>query len=179
MIIGFFLAASATFAQPTRAAFEVASVKRSTGPIAGVFRVEQGNLSFGTGLRLIIAWAYGVPVHQVVAPEWSFLANTVISAKAGSPVPDDQVRLMVQTLLEDRFKLRVHRETRETSVAALTVAGKNAPHLKEAESERRRRVLDSVKLQEIYTGFTMQEFVEYIAQFYNGTIDRHGAAGTV
>jgi uncharacterized protein (TIGR03435 family) len=62
-------------------------------------------------LRLLIAWAYGVPVQQVVAPDWTLLASIVIVAKAGHPATEDEVRLMVQTLLEQRFKLRVHRET--------------------------------------------------------------------
>lgn len=44
-------------------------------------------------------------------------------------------------------------------------------------SERHLRVFDSQKLQEIFTGFTMKEFVEYLAMLYNGTIDRTGLAG--
>jgi uncharacterized protein (TIGR03435 family) len=55
--------------------------------------------------------------------------------------------------------------------------GKIAPHLKESESDRRHRVFDIVKLPEDYTGFTMPEFVEYLAQFYHGTIDRTGLPG--
>ena len=180
-MIGFLLAAGAAFAQPApdpaaRPAFEVASVKRSTDPMEGLFRVEHGQLRCAIGLRYIISRAYGVPIQQVVAPEWTLLANTVIDAKAGGPVADDQVMLMLQTLLENRFKLKVHRETKETTVAALTAAGKDAPHLKESESER-RRVFDSAKLQEIFTGYTMKEFAEYLAQFYNGTIDRTALPG--
>jgi uncharacterized protein (TIGR03435 family) len=180
--IGFLLAAGAAFAQPApdpaaRPAFEVASVKRSTDPMEGLFRVEHGQLRCAIGLRYIISKAYGVPIQQVVAPEWTLLANTVIDAKAGGPVADDQVLLMLQTLLEDRFKLKVHRETKVTSVAALIAAGKNAPHLKESESQRRRFVFDSAKLQEIFTGYTMKEFAEYLAQFYNGTIDRTALPG--
>jgi uncharacterized protein (TIGR03435 family) len=181
-MIGFLLAAGAAFAQPAsdpaaRPAFEVASVKRSTDPVEGLFRVEHGQLRTGIGLRYIISRAYGVPFHQVVAPEWAFSANTVIDAKAGTPVSEDQVMLMLQTLLEDRFKLKVHRETRVTAVAALTVAGRNAPQLKESESARRRLIFDSAKLQEIFTGFTMKEFVEYLAPAYNGTIDRTALPG--
>ncbi len=156
LTIGFLLAAGAVFAQPpsdpataARPAFGVASVKRNTDPINGVLRVDHGNFTYGNGLRLLIAWAYGAPLDQVVAPDWAMLANTVVSAKAGSPVADDQVRLMVQTLLEDRFKLKVHRETKETSVGALVLAGKNAPHLKESESPERHLRYDSEQPQEI------------------------------
>jgi uncharacterized protein (TIGR03435 family) len=139
--------------------------------------MEHGKLRCAIGLRYIISRAYGVPMSQVVAPEWTLLANTIIDAKAGGPVADDQVLLMLRTLLEDRFRLKVHRETKETSIAALTAAGKNAPHLKESESERSRFVFDSGKLQEIFTGYTMKEFAEYLEQSYNGTIDRTALPG--
>lgn len=55
-----------------------------------------------------------------------------ITAKAegdGSPSPE-QLRPMVQALLADRFKLAVHRGTKELSMYALVV-GKNGPKLKE------------------------------------------------
>ena len=85
---------------------------------------------------------------------------------------------MVQTLLEERFKLRVHRETRETSVATLMLAGKNAPQLKESQEGRPRSPrYDEAKQQEIYAGYTMKDFVEWLAQFYHGTIDRTGLPG--
>jgi uncharacterized protein (TIGR03435 family) len=38
---------------------------------------------------------------------------------AGSPI-DDEIRLMFRTLLEERFKLKVHRETKEVPVYTLT-----------------------------------------------------------
>ena len=181
--IGLLLAAGVVFAQlasapAARPAFEVASVKRSTDPIIAVLRVEHGNFTYENGLRLLIAWAYGVPLNQVVAPEWAMTANTVVSAKAGNPVADDQVRLMVQTLLEDRFKLRVHRETKETLVAALTVAGKKAPQLKDSpEGQAHHLVYDSGKQQEIVTGYTMKEYVDWLGPFYSGAIDRTGLTG--
>ena len=55
-----------------------------------------------------------------------------IEAKAettGKAVSQDQMRLMVQTLLEDRFKLKVHRETRELPVYNM-VLEKNGPKMK-------------------------------------------------
>jgi len=55
-----------------------------------------------------------------------------IEAKAettGKAVSQDQMRLMVQSLLEDRFKLKVHRETRELSVYNM-VLEKNGPKMK-------------------------------------------------
>jgi len=59
-----------------------------------------------------------------------------IEAKAettGKAVSQDQMRLMVQTLLEDRFKLKVHRETRELPVYNM-VLEKNGPKMKLSNS---------------------------------------------
>jgi uncharacterized protein (TIGR03435 family) len=53
-----------------------------------------------------------------------------ITGKSEVPASDEQLRLMVQALLRDRFRLMVHRETKERSVYALVV-GKNGPRLKE------------------------------------------------
>jgi uncharacterized protein (TIGR03435 family) len=56
-----------------------------------------------------------------------------IEGKAAGPVTEAQCRLMLQTLLMDRFKLEVHRETRTLAVAALVVAkGEPKPKLTKA-----------------------------------------------
>ncbi len=65
------------------------------------------------------------------APKWVSDDNYAIHAKASGPVTKDQLRLMMQALLADRFKLRVHFETREAPVLALTLdkPGKLGPTL--------------------------------------------------
>jgi len=61
-------------------------------------------------------------------PGWINSAHYDLEAKAeGSPAAA-QLRLMMQTLLEDRFQLKVHRETRELPVYELSVA-KGGPKL--------------------------------------------------
>jgi uncharacterized protein (TIGR03435 family) len=51
-----------------------------------------------------------------------------VVAKAEGNPSDDQMKLMVQTLLADRFKLKLHRESKEVSAYVLTI-GKTAPKL--------------------------------------------------
>ena len=65
------------------------------------------------------------------APKWVNDQNYEIHAKASGPVTKDQLRMMMQSLLADRFKLAVHFESREASVLALTLAkpGKLGPNL--------------------------------------------------
>ena len=63
-------------------------------------------------------------------PTWINSARYEINAKAESGASYQMTRgLMMQTLLEDRFKLKIHRETREIPVYALTVA-KGGPKLR-------------------------------------------------
>jgi uncharacterized protein (TIGR03435 family) len=172
------LVASVAFAQPANApAFEVASVKPLRDLSSPLFRVDHGNLNARMGLQWLIGWAYSVPVTLVAAPEWALPAGIEIDAKAGSAVSEEQVRLMLRTLLADRFHLQVHRETRPTTIMALTVA-KDGTHLKKSETEGKfRRRLDTQNLRETYTGATMKEFTDFLAQYYNGTLDHTGLTG--
>jgi len=182
------VAAHASFAQPLpaaagsadRPAFEVASVRRTDEPaINNVFRVEHGNLTCHTmGLRYITAWAYGVPFFQLIAPDWTLQAAVNIEAKAAYPAEEDQVRLMLRTLLEERFKLTVHHETRDSTVLALMV-GKGGPRPKPSESAGPwSRKFDGMTYRETFTAITMKEFAEqFLAAYYPGTIDRTGIAG--
>ncbi len=66
-------------------------------------------------------------------PQWFAADRYDITAKAEGNASDAQMRLMVQALLADRFKLALHRETREGTVFDLIV-GKNGPTLPAAEA---------------------------------------------
>jgi bla regulator protein BlaR1 len=65
-------------------------------------------------------------------PRWVSTDAYVIRAKADGNVTKDQLRLMMQSLLADRFKLAVHFETKEVPVLALTLIkpGKLGPKLR-------------------------------------------------
>ena len=78
----------------------------------------------------LIRQAYAVQRTQLVgAPDWAETARYDIVAKAegdiqGTPPggPAGPLNFMLQDLLEDRFKLRAHHETREMAIYALTLA---------------------------------------------------------
>ncbi len=109
-------------AQP---AFEVASVKPASPDATGVrINTQQGKLTMANvPLRLCIQWAYQVQPFQISGgPGWLGTDKYDIVAKAEKPVPNDQMRLMLQTLLAERFKLTVHREMKESVEYALVVA---------------------------------------------------------
>lgn len=121
---------------PAQVAFEVASV-RPSAPGSGMMaiRIAPGGrlTAIGTTIRPLIMKAYGVRDFQIQgATDWMYSQRFDISAKPDGDVADDKVLLMLQSLLADRFHLKIHRETKETQVYLLTV-GKNGPKLTAAD----------------------------------------------
>jgi len=98
-------------------AFEVASVKpNNSGGTVAIRRPPGGQwVATNASLRLLITWAYDITDERLVGgPGWLDSARFDVMAKAPNENPTrDQVRLMVQSLLADRFNLRVHSEQRE------------------------------------------------------------------
>jgi uncharacterized protein (TIGR03435 family) len=138
-----FLAAGSTLAQsqsgPT--AFEVASVKPAGPPAPGRrFASLSGGpgtksptrLAGTTSLRALLTRAYAVKSYQVSGPAWMETELYEIAAKIPPGATKEQVALMVQNLLTERFHLAVHRETKELPMYALRV-GKNGAKLKESD----------------------------------------------
>ncbi|MGO8717981.1 MAG: TIGR03435 family protein [Acidobacteriaceae bacterium] len=78
-------------------------------------------------------WLTQDQIHSMLAnlPKWVATDSFVIQAVAPGDPTKDQMRLMVQSLLADRFKLAVHFETQRISVFALVLAkhGKTGPKL--------------------------------------------------
>jgi uncharacterized protein (TIGR03435 family) len=135
---------------PHRLEFEIASVRENKSgdraasnvlldrgdvysPTGGVFRATNQSV-----ISLII-FAYKMKVSESLGgfmrnlPSWAKTDKFDINAKSPSADPTkEDMRLMVQSLLEDRFKLRVHRERREMPVYGLYLQklGKTGPQLK-------------------------------------------------
>ncbi|MFZ0340572.1 MAG: TIGR03435 family protein [Terracidiphilus sp.] len=68
-------------------------------------------------------WA-GLELH---VPDWVRNTRYDIEARTPAPATKDQMRLMMQSLLAERFKLKVHWETREVSVYGLVLATPGIP----------------------------------------------------
>jgi uncharacterized protein (TIGR03435 family) len=132
----FLLIATAALGQPP--AFDVASIRiaqRQQGMHLDPVQFSPDSLTIrGATLKTAISWAYHVMEYQVQGPEWLNADRYDIAAKAGAPVPEDQIRLMLQTLLADRFKLTLHRQTKVFQAYLLTI-GKNGPKFQESKSE--------------------------------------------
>ena len=82
-----------------------------------------------TTLKFLLEWAYGIqPAQHAGGPSWLGVDRYDVVAKAAGNPSDDQMKQMVQTLLTERFQLRLHRERREISAYVLS-RGKTEPRL--------------------------------------------------
>ena len=123
------LTATSTAAQSLT--FEVASIKPSRpGTRAGASLDAAHFICSGMALRGLIFGAYRIPAWQLSGgPDWLETDPWDIAATLpphNMPANRDeltrQADLMLQTLLADRFKLKIHRETRDQPVYELVVA---------------------------------------------------------
>jgi uncharacterized protein (TIGR03435 family) len=138
LALGLLVSAGVVFGQPGNSqAFEVASIKISTDPPG-----HSGGHSHTGSLRYVnrtlkecITAAYGVQDFEVSGgPAWLDSDRYNIDAKAAGPAEDDQLALMMQTLLADRFQLAFHREPRMIQGYAL-VTGKGGIKIKPNETD--------------------------------------------
>jgi len=128
-------------AAPDKPVFEVASVKPAAPQSPGMSRVgifggpgtsDPGQARFeNVSQRMLLTQAYEVQDYQVSGPAWLESERYDIVAKVPSGATKEQFRLMLQDLLAERFKLTLHRETKELPLYALVVA-KGGSKLKEA-----------------------------------------------
>jgi uncharacterized protein (TIGR03435 family) len=136
--VGAILAVCCAALAQQRLAFEVASVKATPNIEAGYGRervaAHPGSLTMSNvRLRTCIQWAYSVNDYQIAGPgplgeayDYRDLPRYEIAAKAppGTPVAD--LRLMLRTLLAERFKMAMHREPR--AVASWIITLSKDPH---------------------------------------------------
>jgi uncharacterized protein (TIGR03435 family) len=163
------------------------------------------------GLPSLIEFAYGIPQRYATgAPDWASVgARTNVELAPGRVVPmlvqasfqiealaddpsavtTDQMRLMVQSMLSNRFKLRTHREVQEVPGYVLQVS-KNGLKLQEASGDETPLAVDySVLGMPVLRGkASLAEFRRFIMGFSNPTgfvnldlssyvIDRTGLTG--
>jgi uncharacterized protein (TIGR03435 family) len=121
--------------------FEVASIKEHVGPMhfMGV-RTQGARLEGVTTVRGLVMWAYGVRSFQV-AGDMDNTFYEVEANTAGGRIPArEEFRAMLRNVLADRFKLKVHSETRELPVYLLVI-GKAGPKLKTGDKESKEPVM--------------------------------------
>jgi uncharacterized protein (TIGR03435 family) len=83
-------------------------------------------------LRKLIVSAYGIKDYQLAGPDWMNTNLYDITARIPANTPGEDILLMIQNLLAERFKVAMHRESRELPVYALVI-GKTGSKLTPAE----------------------------------------------
>lgn len=130
-------ATTVSIAQAPRAAFEVASVRRSQQEVGPDYNNQisySGGRFIGKNVTLkrLIAEAWHCQINQVAGPPWLDHNEYDIEARMPNGAGPAQVGPMLQSLLSERFHLKQHSETREMRVYELTV-GKDGPKIHPAE----------------------------------------------
>ena len=145
LALGLVLLSSAALAQPAAPlAFEVASVKAAgtpaREPMICIVPCSPGERLTVEGSRVdirfmslqkLILTAWRIKAYQLTGPDWIKSAHFDIAAKMPAGAHRDRLPEMLQALLAERFKLTLHRDTRELPVYALVV-GKGGPRLQPA-----------------------------------------------
>ena len=121
-------------------AFDAASIKPNrSAESRRSFRIEPGGnvTASNVTLRHLMWNAYQVQDFQIIGgPSWAATERYDIVARAGENPRPEQVRLMLRSLLADRFKLKVQAATRDLPIYALVMAradGRTGPRLRAAE----------------------------------------------
>lgn len=184
--------------------FEVASVKpnKSGTTQANASMLPDGVNFVNLPLRGIIQLSFGInqPSKLVGVPDWTVTERFDINARASGPVTLAERRMMLQSLLAERFKLVARLEKREISVFVLMLArndGKLGPNLVESkgcitpsEAAAQREAPAGAQTmicgpkpggagRLILTGMPIQQFTSLLALILDRTVaDKTGLAGS-
>jgi uncharacterized protein (TIGR03435 family) len=179
------IAAAAQAPTPARRDFEVASIKKndsdrkndSERPKVYVtpFAFLPGGRFTPTNVTLtdVIVMAYKTRRIQMRGgPPWIDLQKFDIVANAdetaGEVTGDEWVR-MVQALLEDRFKLVLHRETEDKTVYAL-VAGKTPPKIQPSKEGEQKALVRGDRGQMNFQGMPLSGLVNTLSNILHAPV---------
>ena len=140
----FSLAAAGQTAPAAVPSFDVATIKQSppmdpakmmSGQIRVGMKIDGARAEYSfLSLADLICAAYKIKSYQLTGPDWMKTVRWDIQATLPEGTNKDQVPEMLQTLLKERFKLTIHKDTKDHNVYAL-VQGKGGHKLKEAEPD--------------------------------------------
>ena len=134
------LAAMNGLSAQTPPAFEVASIRRTTTGNqqgVGLAAPQPGGrfVAIGATLRLLVSGAYD-GMQIIGGPAWIDSDRFDINARASSEVPPNDMRLMLRSLLADRFKLVAHTEARDQPYLRTLSGSQRSPTRTEASRIR-------------------------------------------
>jgi uncharacterized protein (TIGR03435 family) len=165
-------------------AFEVATLKLSPPPkedriVINLGRWQTGRFTMdNVTLSDMMKFGYGlVSGAQLVVPEWTGQVRFDVEAKAPADTKTPELRLMLQTLLDERLHLKLRREQRVLPYLALA-KGKSAPKIKAAEMVLNPNVGPQVPGHISHPQMSMQGLATLLSRFERETVvDQTGLAG--
>ena len=140
VVAGALTLAPATSLAQEKFEFEVASVKpfsitQTDSSVTLGARIDGAQVRMvGLTMRDLLGAAYRTKVYLINGPEWIATERYDINAKLPAGVSPEKLPEMLQSLLRDRFGLKVHREKKDTPAFALLV-GKPPLKLKESPDD--------------------------------------------
>jgi uncharacterized protein (TIGR03435 family) len=179
------LIVAAVLAQDTRRHFEVASIKPNhSGKLAlQGYDYRPGGRFVATNATLVDVIVRVYPTRRIQmqgGPAWIDSERFDFEAKADASegqVRSEQWTQMVQTMLEDRFKLAFHTEEREMTVLALTV-GKADAKLTRAKDDGQTAMTPGPHGQMTFTKMPIVGLVNTMANvLHTPVVDRTGLTG--
>ncbi len=139
--VALLIAAAATLPAPgvaqtaARATFDVASVKPVDQDWLQIAPERSGGrITWATDLFYLISYAWHIPRWRISGPIPADAPMVRIEATTAPDTTEDQVRIMFQSLLADRFKMVSHTISREADGYVLSVA-KGGPKIKEVKPD--------------------------------------------
>jgi uncharacterized protein (TIGR03435 family) len=173
-----------TLASVSGQEFEVASIKAAAPPSPNDRSPERNpeRVTYRyASVKNLLMTAYGLRLHQVFGPPWIDSERYDIVAKVPAGATKEQVTVMLQNLLADRFKLSVHRETKQLPLYELVV-GNNGSNMRDSDPNApaghstrfvgRNNVFKSSKA-------SMAEVIQVMNAFLDRpVVDKTGLAGT-
>jgi uncharacterized protein (TIGR03435 family) len=155
-----------------RQIFDTATVKQDLSNAGRGTPVinAQSLLWRGATLKRMICEAYQVQSTQVLgAPEWTDTERFEVIARVDKPATIDQIRLMLQSLLADRFRLSVRRQTKNLDVLALSVV-RGGPKISPIPPDQRDQPDPTVSLNAFHRRASMSQLASLLSQMLSGPV---------
>jgi uncharacterized protein (TIGR03435 family) len=177
---------------PQQPVFEVASIKpaipqntglaggpRAAGALPASSQSDRSLVRYaGVTLRDLLTRAYELRSYQIVGPSWLGSERYDVNAKVPEDTTREQIPLMLQALLLERFRMSVHWENKESQVYALVVS-KSGPKLTKSQPNTKKSLLFGFTGHLELKGSTLADFASAMTLAMDRPIvDMTGIEGT-
>jgi len=180
-LLSFSALATIKAAGQAQAAFDVASIRPNGAEVKfernGKTEAAHGTLTMrDVTVSTCIQWAYGVSQAQIQGPDSLTRVHYDITAKTDPDTTEKQMRLMLRTLLSDRFKLAFHVEKKDLRVYSLVVAKGGVKMRPSAPGGTMFRENSATGM--VARSITMRELADYLSDPVNAPLtDETGLPG--